>query len=277
MEAFPCPLELTVASALLLLSTTPPPLSPPDSVKKISISESLGFSDSKSCSSSVICDDGSSEETRSHRIRFVAVVSRFHEMKLKHVVRKSRSKNFRSSGHLKILSGKAAKVPSRSASETTEASSSLSSSGSSVISSARTCNNVTRMGKREALACDLKRKQIGSALLHHRAEAILKVLSDGCASELKIRQLLGDSPDTSKALRMLLKLDEVKRSGAGGRNDPYIYKVTQITILYSILFNAMHIYLNEKYNCNTLLLLIHVDLTTKKTELRYFGRSVQIA
>ncbi|EPS68497.1 hypothetical protein M569_06276, partial [Genlisea aurea] len=61
--------------------------------------------------------------------------------------------------------------------------------------------------------------------MENRAEAILRILLTGKTSEVKIRQLLGDSPSTSKALRMLLKLDEVKRVGAGGRHDPYIYMV----------------------------------------------------
>lgn len=48
---------------------------------------------------------------------------------------------------------------------------------------------------------------IFSAHMRRRAEAILKVLSShGCASEVRIRELLGDSPDTSKALRMSVSL-----------------------------------------------------------------------
>ncbi|KAL7220252.1 hypothetical protein ACSBR2_013170 [Camellia fascicularis] len=38
--------------------------------------------------------------------------------------------------------------------------------------------------------------------MRHRAEEIMRLLSNDCASEVRIRQLLGDSPDTSKALRM---------------------------------------------------------------------------
>ena len=36
----------------------------------------------------------------------------------------------------------------------------------------------------------------------HKAAAIMRFLADGSASEVMIRQLLGDSPSTSKALRM---------------------------------------------------------------------------
>ncbi|CAN4109235.1 unnamed protein product [Withania somnifera] len=61
--------------------------------------------------------------------------------------------------------------------------------------------------------------------LRVRAEAILGILCHGSISEVRIRQLIGNSPDTSKALRMLLKQGKVKRSGAGGPSDPYIYVV----------------------------------------------------
>ncbi|CAA6668968.1 unnamed protein product [Spirodela intermedia] len=64
-----------------------------------------------------------------------------------------------------------------------------------------------------------------------RAEAILDFLWEkGCTSEVKIRAVLGDSPDTSKALRMsvqLVKLDQVKRSGTGGRQNPFLYWVSE--------------------------------------------------
>ncbi|KAA8518171.1 hypothetical protein F0562_015645 [Nyssa sinensis] len=195
MEAFPCPVERTVASALLLLSASPP--LPTES--KRSCAESLVSSNSKSSSSSVTSDDGSSAEFRDYGLRFFTVVAPFHQMKLK-VVRKSRSKNFQSPGRWKMMPSKPAMKTSESPSVTTEASSCLSSS-SSAISSARDCN-FTRIGKREALARDLKKKPVSSAIIRRRAEAILKLLSNGCASEVRIRQLLGDSPDTSKALRM---------------------------------------------------------------------------
>lgn len=42
----------------------------------------------------------------------------------------------------------------------------------------------------------------GSRYLSSLAEAILKLLSSGCFAEMRIRQVLGDSPSTSKALRM---------------------------------------------------------------------------
>ncbi|XP_038693369.1 uncharacterized protein LOC119991189 [Tripterygium wilfordii] len=112
----------------------------------------------------------------------------------------------------------------------------------STSSSARSRRCVARGEKRNApmmkVQEDLKKRRAGSVsstgLLRSRAEDILKLLSRGGSSEVKIRQALGDSPDTSKALRMLLKREEVKRSGTGGRSDPFLYTVTMIlTQFYS--------------------------------------------
>ena len=47
-----------------------------------------------------------------------------------------------------------------------------------------------------------KRRSGGSTHMRCRAEAILKLLSGGGFFEVNIRRVLGDSPDTSKALRM---------------------------------------------------------------------------
>ncbi|XAR68523.1 hypothetical protein NMG60_11003669 [Bertholletia excelsa] len=242
MEEFPCSAELAVASALVLLSTKPPFLSPPIHSKSAEPKSSFPLCNSKSCSSSVTCDDGSSAEIRTRPLRMVAVVARCHEMKLK-VVRKSRSKKHRK----KVNSGgKPAAVSWGCTSDTTEASSSLSSS-STTVSSARSGDR----RKAAPAARDLKMKPkqpVSSALMRRRAEAIKRLLSNGSASEVRIRQLLGDSPDTSKALRMLLKREEVKRTGAGGRSDPYIYTVMErglqigqlkVNIIDSTLFNLI--------------------------------------
>ncbi|XP_027071663.1 uncharacterized protein LOC113769020 [Coffea eugenioides] len=247
---FPNAVEREVASALLLLSvaiTTPPPslpLSPPlersctGKMKK----NKLRFKLSKSQQSHWTCSSSSSStvttsENDDRRVKVIAVVSKFHDtMKLK-VVRKRRSKNLSISDCQKRSSSRkqAAKVES-SASVSASASSCLSSGSSSVISSAGSSGNVImnrRGGGRGSYlfvtppAKDLKRKPIlGSTHMRRRAEAILKVLSShGRASEVKIRELLGDSPSTSKALRILLNLEQVKRSGAGGRTDPYVYMI----------------------------------------------------
>ncbi|WVY98946.1 hypothetical protein V8G54_031097, partial [Vigna mungo] len=111
-----------------------------------------------------------------------------------------------------------------------EASSCLSSSSSGISSArslryAKRCRGasferVTGIGRETA---EPSSRPAGSPHLRRRGEAILKLLSCGDSSEVKIRQMLGDSPDTSKALRMLLRVDAVKRSGSGGRYDPYVY------------------------------------------------------
>ncbi|KAM7524508.1 hypothetical protein LguiA_014410 [Lonicera macranthoides] len=212
-EEFPCPLERTVASALLLLSTSPNITGSKNNYD----SESLLQSNSRSSASSAVSSkDCSSNEIRNRKLQMIAIVTGSRELKLK-VVRKSRSKTFRISDCQKISGGKSKAVAWGSASETSEASSCLSSGSSSASS----CNAKAKIRKRKT---DLKRKEaVGSILMRRRAEDILGLLSIGCASEVRIRQLLGDSPDTSKALRMLLKKEEVKRTGAGGRLDPYIY------------------------------------------------------
>ncbi|KAG9457384.1 hypothetical protein H6P81_001892 [Aristolochia fimbriata] len=78
---------------------------------------------------------------------------------------------------------------------------------------------------RRVMFCESRRKITGTSL-RRRASAILQLLSSGRSSETRIRRELGDSPDTSKALRLLLQLDEVKRYGSGGRRDPFVYEVT---------------------------------------------------
>ena len=74
----------------------------------------------------------------------------------------------------------------------------------SSLSSGSIANTSVGVGIRNAelRSEDVRRKQLGSAHIRRRAEAILSLLSGGCSSEIRIRQVLGDNPDTSKALRM---------------------------------------------------------------------------
>ncbi|XP_030453188.2 uncharacterized protein LOC115674813, partial [Syzygium oleosum] len=186
---------------------------------------SLDSAGSKPCSPSKT-GGVSPEDFRAHQLRIIAVAARFHEFKLQ-VARRARSKIIKSSDDWK--SNMNCKTVSMSSSEfeSTKAASGITSS-SSEGSSAQSLGVQSFKKKREEAHCEvLSRKRPGSTPMRRRADAILTFLSEGCASEVQIRQVLGDSPDTSKALRMLLKLDEVKRSGTGGRHDPYIYKVTQ--------------------------------------------------
>lgn len=83
------------------------------------------------------------------------------------------------------------------------------SSSSSTVTDGPSCNRV-RIGKRswKCVKVGLRRKASSAELtrLRFRGESILELLSRGCASEVRIRAALGDSPDTSKALRMWLSL-----------------------------------------------------------------------
>ncbi|KAH9679038.1 hypothetical protein KPL71_025945 [Citrus sinensis] len=228
-SSFPSPLERTVASALLLLSVSdqPPSLSSPlfdtdgelllksksSSRDEESVSL-LSSGDSKRCVSTVTSEYASSSEIRAHKLRIIAVVARCHEVKLK-VMRKSRSKMSQ-----KFKADKpppspqpTEKTTASSGSLSTEAGSCLSSTASAV-SSSQSRYSVAARGKPR-----VRRTSSGPSHIERRAEAILKLLSShGCSSEIKIRHALGDSPDTSKALRMLLRSDEVKRSGTGGHS-----------------------------------------------------------
>lgn len=87
-------------------------------------------------------------------------------------------------------------------------SSCLSSGGSNEISSSR--KGRKKVGSlTKTTVTEKKRRRRGTGISHlsRKAEGIRKLLSSqGSFSEVRIRQLLGDSPDTSKALRMLVLL-----------------------------------------------------------------------
>ncbi|XP_021893338.1 uncharacterized protein LOC110811225 [Carica papaya] len=226
MAPFPSPLERTVASALLLLSNRPTTPSPPESRFDAElVGEETGSNSSDDQSMSLASAESkpsvsaldASREILDHQLRIITVAARCHEMNLK-VVRRSRSKLCLSDDGEKAAKKPLNKASSRS--DTTEVSCLSSSSNAR----SRCVGNVEKSCAK-ALE-ELKKKHGGgSAQMLRRAEAILKLLSDSGSSEMKIRQVLGDSPDTSKALRMLLKLEEIKRSGTGGRQDPYIYTI----------------------------------------------------
>nr|XP_009783216.1 PREDICTED: uncharacterized protein LOC104231857 [Nicotiana sylvestris] len=252
-EAFPNEDELEVSSALLLLSTTnmksiskiseaaalsytmsvldSKMKSIPEISQAAALSYTASISDSKSKSKSSASnstvtanddvdeydddddddDEVSSAEAKAHARR-VKMIRMFRIINKLKAVRRRRSKSSCISDCLKISSGKPETATSASASSCV-----------SIVDSAASGD----ISSRETESVWRKMKAIGSAAhMRRRAEAILKVLTcHGCASEVRIRQLLGDSPDTSKALRILLRLDEVKRTGAGGRTDPYVYVV----------------------------------------------------
>ncbi|MBA0771360.1 hypothetical protein Gotri_019829, partial [Gossypium trilobum] len=170
MATFPSPVERTVASALLLLSTQPP--NDGETKGETSMSEEnklrlMPSNESESGSSSLTSHQLSSRKQQ--KLRIIAAVARCHEIKLK-VVKRRRSKICWSSDDRKTSSFKSLISRNMATAETT----SCLSSSSSGISSARS---------------------------QPKTEAILKLLSGGCFAEVNIRRMLGDSPDTSKALR----------------------------------------------------------------------------
>nr|DAD42412.1 TPA_asm: hypothetical protein HUJ06_000642 [Nelumbo nucifera] len=249
MGAFPCLRERKAATALLLLSSSSSSSSSNNSSSLCLSNESYSNnytissdgkeesspsgSNSKSCSSS-LTNEGSSERNEQFPLRVLAAAARCHEIKLK-AVRRRRSKNYKKTDSKKMISGvweKPVILAPATVSEVTEVSSL--SSASSSVASALPNHRLIRLGKKLSLIQERgeerRRQKISSGCLRRRAEAIMKFLSVGCASEVRIRQALGDSPDTSKALRMLVKLEEIKRSGAGGRTDPYIYTVIPIPV-----------------------------------------------
>ncbi|KAG8479776.1 hypothetical protein CXB51_029533 [Gossypium anomalum] len=236
MATFPSTVERTVASALLLLSTQPPKLtigcSDGETKGETSMSAEnklrlMPLNESESCSSSLTSHQLSSRKQQ--KLRIIAAVARCHEIKLQvslpysvsplfAVVKRRRSKICWSSDDRKTSSFKPLISRNMATAETTSCLSSTSSGISSVRSQPKSTTSKAEKIQR-------KRRIGGSNHMRCRAEAILKLLSGGCFAEVNIRRMLGDSPDTSKALRMLLKKEEVKRSGTGGQKDPYIYTI----------------------------------------------------
>ncbi|KAK8476382.1 hypothetical protein V6N11_012710 [Hibiscus sabdariffa] len=235
MATFPSPLERTVASALLLLSTQPSKLMIGccccDGETKGKTSMLISSTESESCSSSLTNQQFCSRKQQK-KLRIIAAVARCHEIKLKvplpysasplfaafclffvsfvwtlefkffdkleQVVKKRRSRIYRSSDNRKISSFRSLISSNMGKAGSTSC---LSSSSSSGISSARSQRKTTKAEKIQR-----KRRSGGSNHMRRRAEAILKLLSGGCFSEVDIRRVLGDSPDTSKALRMYTTL-----------------------------------------------------------------------
>nr|XP_043620173.1 probable GPI-anchored adhesin-like protein PGA55 [Erigeron canadensis] len=238
---FPNSSEQIVASSLLLLSlssSSSPSSEEITSNYEADRSESLSLSKSfskSSASSTVSSGDVSSDEVYGRGIRMVAnaIYRSERELKLK-VVRKSRSRTLWISDCPKMA--KTVVRSGGSSSEITEGSSTVTGGSSSMISTSTSevsCKPRIMNRRKNALVRDVKMKkkmksylELNPRHLLHRSEAILNVLArSGFASEVRIREMLGDSPDTSKALRILLKKNEVRRSGAGGRTDPFIYQI----------------------------------------------------
>ncbi|KAK9671048.1 hypothetical protein RND81_12G003200 [Saponaria officinalis] len=188
MEEFPSEDELNVAAALLLLSHTSPPL--PSSCGKLSSKETS--IETTPCHSSLTTEN-------SHCIKLMHTASSPSRIMQLKVARRARSKviYMSASDRKPTVSSwskpPVAKTAADSRSIRTSEGSCLSTGGTSEISSGRK-----------------SRKRGGSTHIRRSAEAIIGMLSrGGCASEVRIRQLLGDSPDTSKALRMFAFLSSL--------------------------------------------------------------------
>ncbi|KAF5192791.1 hypothetical protein FRX31_017626 [Thalictrum thalictroides] len=178
-------------------------------------SEDLSPTDSK-CSSTITSEISSSGNDRSDQLRVLTAAVK--------VIRRSRSKHYRNSNRRENLSSFWKKPAIRTLVPAKEKSTevSLSNASSAVLALRAPSQHLIRAG---TSGKHVARKIHHSPSLRRRAEVIMKFLSADCASEVRIRQVIGNTPDTSKALRMLLKLEKVKRSGAGGQKDPYKYQV----------------------------------------------------
>ncbi|KAJ4896080.1 Uncharacterized protein Rs2_22874 [Raphanus sativus] len=223
MMEFPSTTEITVASSLLLLSYGP-----------VFISPTRSRSVEESSYESKWCDEGTSNLSLSLRSGSCGSAlssdgnnrgrDLFHLMDFK-IARKRRSQvtwgsfNFVNSVcNLFICSL-----------DSKEESSCLSTASSEVTTTAGRIK-LRNQKSYEKVRVDVKKKKKNessrSSSIRRRAKDILEFLSSASsASEVDIRQVLGNTPDTSKALRMLLKMEEVKRFGTGGTLDPYIYKI----------------------------------------------------
>ncbi|KFK34978.1 hypothetical protein AALP_AA5G218600 [Arabis alpina] len=242
MMEFPSTIERTVASSLLLLSYGPVFFSPTRSesvdessnVKKwcdegssnLNLMLGSNRSGSRSCGSDLSSDSsfGKSND-RGFKIDYTG--DRFHLVNFK-TVRKRRSQVIWGSFNIKpkhLMMNSACDLSTYSIDSKDE--SSCLSTGTSEVSSIESRIKLRNLKSYEKLRVEEKRKkkESRSSSIRRRAKDILEFLSSVSSSEVQIRQILGDSPDTSKALRMLLKMEEVKRFGTGGRLDPYIYKI----------------------------------------------------
>ncbi|PWA49426.1 hypothetical protein CTI12_AA486070 [Artemisia annua] len=199
--------------------------------REINYSESLLLS--RSTASSIVSSDDvySSDDHEAHGrgLRMVtSSISCFdREFKLQ-VVRKSRSRTLWLSDCRKKSSAIVVSGSSGSSCLTSEGSLCLSGGSSSLVSSSRSMVSSSRSvvsSSRSMVSSSRSMVSSSRSMVSSSRSPILNVLAYiGCASEVRIRELLGDSPDTSKALRMLLRKGEVRRSGAGGRSDPFIYQ-----------------------------------------------------
>ncbi|GFP87746.1 hypothetical protein PHJA_000918300, partial [Phtheirospermum japonicum] len=115
------------------------------------------------------------------------------------IVRKKRSRTICVSSGKKLKTGKPGPTSAPASSESVSGITTVEAQTSSCLS----CTSSAQSFSSETNADgDKPRKTEIQGHMGHKAAAVLRVLSNGSASEVKIRKLLGDSPSTSKALRM---------------------------------------------------------------------------
>ncbi|RID70086.1 hypothetical protein BRARA_C02136 [Brassica rapa] len=227
MTEFPSSIEREVASSLLLLLSSDPILfSTPSSDRSgseegnRSLCDEIDGKASMSLVSKRSCDSAISNSGSSYRKR-----SEDDFMNFK-IARKRRTNVVYSSVDSKNL-----EIDDLSKEESclSTGSNEVSSTESRII--AASCEKPHRDSK--------KKESHRSSSIRRKAGKILEFLDTSASSEVKMRQVLGDNADTSKALRMLVKIGYVKRSGAGGKHQPFIYKVQIWIITNSNAYNTI--------------------------------------
>ncbi|KAL0711162.1 hypothetical protein Bca4012_018140 [Brassica carinata] len=241
MTEFPSSIEREVASSLLLLYSDSILVSSPSSDRSGSEEEDhslcgeidgqvrTSFASTRSCDS-VLSNDASSSYRKSSeddfmnfKVAFIIIIINL--IWISRFVRKRRTNVVYSS-----VDSKAVKHSKKSLEfDDLSKESSCLSTGSNEVSSTE---SRIKAASHEKLHGESKKKESRhrSSSVRRKAGKILEFLDTSCSSELKIRQVLGDNADTSKALRMLVKIGYVKRSGAGGKHHPFIYKL--FAVLY---------------------------------------------
>ncbi|CAN7095285.1 unnamed protein product [Brassica rapa subsp. narinosa] len=205
MTEFPSTTERTAASSLLLLSYAPVFISPTRlaSVEKSSYVSKWREEGSSNLSlilkstgsgsfGSALSSDGND---RGFEIKFAG--DRFRLMNLK-IARKRRSQVTWGSFDFvnSVCDLSTCSVDSK------EESSCLS-TGSSEVTTTASRVKLRNQKSYERVRVEVKKKESSrSSSIRRRAKDILEFLSSASASEVQIRQILGNTPDTSKALRM---------------------------------------------------------------------------
>ncbi|KAG5386299.1 hypothetical protein IGI04_037769 [Brassica rapa subsp. trilocularis] len=180
MTEFPSTTERTVASSLLLLPYAPVFISPTRSNRT---TNSLG-SVEKSSYVSKWREEGSSNLS----------------LILKSTGSESFGSALSSDGNVESL----IRDLSTCSVDSKEESSCLS-TGSSEVTTTASRSKLRNQKSHERVRVEVKKKESSrSSSIRRRANDILEFLSSASASEVQIRQILGNTPDTSKALRILL-------------------------------------------------------------------------